>query len=53
MLLLQVKELNRAEYKNIACVENVFVQSFSFTIVLLLLGSTCFYEKVSLRNMKL
>ena len=31
------------EYKNIACVENIFVQSFS-------LGCTCFYERVSLRN---
>ena len=32
MLLLRVKQLKSAEYKNIACVENIFVQSFSFTI---------------------
>ena len=32
MYLLPVKQLKSAEYKNIACVENVFVQSFSFTI---------------------
>ena len=35
--------IHSAEYKNIAGVENIFVQSFS-------LGSTCFYERVSLRN---
>ena len=28
---LQVKQLKSAEYKNIACVENRYVQSFSFT----------------------
>ena len=32
MLLLRVTQLKSAEYKNIACVENIFVQSFSFTI---------------------
>ena len=48
MLLLRVKQLKSAEYKNIACVENTFVQSFS-----LLLGGICFHEKVSLRNRKL
>ena len=48
MLLLRVKQLKSAEYKNIACVENIFVQSFS-----LLLGGICFHEKVSLRNRKL
>ena len=32
MLLPQVKQLKSAEYRNIACVENVFNQSFSFTI---------------------
>ena len=32
MLLLRVKQLKSAEYQNIACVENIFVQSFSFTI---------------------
>ena len=32
MPLLQVKQLRSAEYKNIACVENIFVQSFSFTV---------------------
>ena len=32
MLLLRVKQLKSAEYKNIARVENIFVQSFSFTI---------------------
>ena len=42
MLLLRVKQLKSAEYKNIACVENIFVQSFSF-------GSTCFYERLSLK----
>ena len=37
-----------AEYKNIACLGNVFVQS-----LVLLLGRTCFYEKMSLRNRRL
>ena len=46
VLLLRVKRLKRAEYKSIACVENIFVQSFC-------LVSTCFYEIVSLRNGKL
>ena len=32
MLLVQVKQLKSVEYKNTACVENTFVQSFSFTI---------------------
>ena len=32
MLLLQLKQSKSAEYKNIACVENIFVLSFSFTI---------------------
>ena len=31
MLLLRVNQLKSAEYKNKACVENIFVQSFSFT----------------------
>ena len=46
MLLLRVKQLKSAEYKNTACVENICVQSF-------ILGSTCFYEKVSLKNGRL
>ena len=46
VLLLRAKRLKRAEYKNIPCFENIFVQSFS-------LVSTCFYEIVSLRNGKL
>ena len=46
MLLLRVKQLKLAEYKNIVCVENIFVQSFR-------LGSTCFYERVSLKNGRL
>ena len=32
LLLLRVKQLKSAEYKNIACIENIFVQSFSSTI---------------------
>ena len=34
MLLLRVKQLKSAEYKNIASVENIFVQSFSFTMII-------------------
>ena len=45
-LLPRVKHLKSAEYKNIACVEKIFVQSFT-------LGSTCFYERVSLGNGRL
>ena len=44
--LLRMKQLKIAQYKNIVCVGNIFVQSFS-------LGSTCFYERVSLRNGRL
>ena len=32
VLLLRVKQLENAEYKNIACVWNIFIQYFSFTI---------------------
>ena len=31
MLLIRVKQLKSVEYKNMASVENIFVQSFSFT----------------------
>ena len=36
MLLLQVKQLKSSEYKNTACVENIFVESFRFTKHMLL-----------------
>ena len=40
MLLLKVRQLKSAEYKNTACVENILSN-----LLVLLLGSTCFYEK--------